>query len=162
MKSFKSELEMTENLMQSEHFMSYCLTLSMNTYITKEFKGYFGIPDLMIFDVKNDTSIASLGKAVAIELKLSDWRRALEQAYRYKAFADLSLVIIDAAKIKPALCQLGYFKKSRIGLVSYSVEDVFEEIYIPPFETPYVNNLRTKLEKVDFLRFQQLSTFCVN
>lgn len=142
--------------------MSYCLTLSVNAYITKEFKGYFGIPDLVIFDVNEDNSIAPLGKAVAIELKLSNWKRAIEQAYRYKAFADLSLVVIDASRIKPVLDHIDYFKKSRIGLVSFSVNGDLDEIFLPPLEVPYATNLRDKLERLDFYQYQQIAEVCLN
>lgn len=141
---------MCDTLLKSEEFTSYCLSETINCHIAKEFKGYFGIPDLMILDFNQENNCHVLRKAIAIELKLSNWRRAVEQAYRYKAFSDFVFVCIDAARIQPALMNLDYFKMARIGLLSFSVGGKLELLHNPPSEPPYSSALRAKLENEDF------------
>ena len=156
---FNSESHMCDALLQSEDFFSF-FNSETNVLIAKELKGYFGIPDLMVFDLNEENLSKKVKKAVAIELKLTNWRRAIEQSYRYKAFSDLSLVCIDAANINPALMHLDYFKKFRIGLLSFSVYGKLESLYIPPYEPPYSSILREKLENENFLQFLSVDDLC--
>jgi hypothetical protein len=57
-------------------------------------------------------------RLIAVEAKISDWRRVLVQAYRNLQFADESWVVLDHAFIRPALAQLERFKVSGVGLAS--------------------------------------------
>lgn len=61
-----------------------------------------------------------LEDVIAIEAKLKNWKRALEQAKRYKKFANLSYVLLDEVNIGPALKNIREFKNSNIGLLSLS------------------------------------------
>ena len=54
--------------------------------------------------------------SIAIEAKLRNWKRALDQAFRYKWFAKKSIVVLDSANILPAVSNLDQFKKYNIGL----------------------------------------------
>ena len=54
--------------------------------------------------------------SIAIEAKLKNWRRALDQAYRYKWFSSKSFVVLDSNHIQPALKNIIHFKKLNVGL----------------------------------------------
>jgi DNA-binding MarR family transcriptional regulator len=54
--------------------------------------------------------------SIAIEAKLKNWKRALDQAFRYKWFAKKSFVVLDSVYIKPAIANLEQFKKLNVGL----------------------------------------------
>lgn len=73
----------------------------------------------------------------SVELKLSDWQTALEQAYRGKAFANKQYVAIDSARANSALEHLDEFKKFNVGLITVrkgvGAEIQFEPDRITPF-----------------------------
>lgn len=52
----------------------------------------------------------------AFEIKVSDWRKALLQAQRYRYFADRSMVIVPAPVAAKAKLHLAAFKNLRVGL----------------------------------------------
>jgi DNA-binding MarR family transcriptional regulator len=54
--------------------------------------------------------------SIAIEAKLKNWRRALDQAFRYKWFAKKSFVVLDSSYVTPALTNINEFKKLNVGL----------------------------------------------
>jgi hypothetical protein len=64
---------------------------------------------------------------ITVEAKLSDWSRALVQAYRNRQFADESWVVLDHRYYKPAVSQLERFRRSGVGLASI---DVCGDFYI--------------------------------
>ncbi len=57
---------------------------------------------------------------VAIEAKLSDWQRALGQAYRNLQFADESWVVLDHYFHRAAANNLDRFSQAGVGLASIS------------------------------------------
>ena len=59
-----------------------------NTYY-KEWQGLFGIHDYVCFS-KGDGEI----DVISFELKLTNWRGALMQAFRYLSFSDYSYVVL--------------------------------------------------------------------
>ena len=71
-------------------------TMIGNTYY-KEWQGLFGIPDYVCFS-KNNGEIS----IISFELKLTNWRGALTQAFRYRSFSDYSYVIdaVDTVSAK--------------------------------------------------------------
>lgn len=70
---------------------------------------------------------APFEKIIAVEAKLSDWSRALVQAYRNRQFADESWVVVDHQFHKAAFAQLDRFTRSGVGLASV---DVIGNLYI--------------------------------
>jgi hypothetical protein len=66
-------------------------------------------------------------RIIAVEAKLSDWSRALVQAYRNRQFADESWVVLDHRCYKAAFAQLERFNTSGVGLASV---DVLGNLYI--------------------------------
>lgn len=55
---------------------------------------------------------------VAVEAKLSDWGRALVQAYRNQQFADESWVVLDHCYHRAALKNVHQFARAGVGLAS--------------------------------------------
>lgn len=55
---------------------------------------------------------------IAVEAKISDWRRVLVQAYRNLQFADESWVVLDHHFARPAIAQLDRFRIAGVGLAS--------------------------------------------
>lgn len=70
-------------------------------------------------------------KIIAYEAKLTDWQRALIQADRYRDFAHEAWVLMDAARVAPAIAKLDYFRSLNIGLVAISASRT-KEIYFAP------------------------------
>lgn len=56
---------------------------------------------------------------VVIEAKLSDWRRALAQAYRHLDYANKSWVLLDATRSTSAIKHLAQFKRLNVGLITF-------------------------------------------
>lgn len=56
----------------------------------------------------------------AFEFKLSNWRRALYQAKRYKTFSHRVFVVMPSDSIKPAMKSAEFFRRSNIGLIEHS------------------------------------------
>lgn len=67
----------------------------------------------------------------AIEAKLKDWKRALNQAFRYKWFAEYSFVVLDEHYSKPALKNIDIFRRYNIGLATISSSGHFQRHYHP-------------------------------
>lgn len=72
----------------------------------------------------------------AIEAKLRDWRRALSQAARYRAFAHQAWVLLDEASIKPAIANVDQFVRRNVGLASISVDGEFFHYHMPEKREP--------------------------
>jgi hypothetical protein len=73
---------------------------------------------------------------VSIEAKLSDWRRALRQAYRYKEYSHQSWVLLDGARAAAAIKDLAQFKKWNVGLASINNEGEIFLLHEPQTELP--------------------------
>jgi hypothetical protein len=73
----------------------------------------------------------------AIEAKLKDWKRALNQAQRYKWFAEFSYVVLDEHFSQPAIRNIETFKKYNIGLATINTQGDFNRIYNPKRQRPY-------------------------
>ena len=67
-------------------------------------------------------------RIIAVEAKLSEWRRVLVQAYRNLQFADESWVVLDHSCVKPALAQLERFRSTGVGLAS--VDRVSQGVFV--------------------------------
>ena len=55
----------------------------------------------------------------AFELKISDWRKALKQAFRYGYFADRATVVLPPSAARLAKVHLDTFVRLRVGLWSF-------------------------------------------
>jgi hypothetical protein len=90
-----------------------------------------GIADLLVFSWSNTlTSLEStpldleqLDPSIrAFEFKLSDWRRGMMQAHRYKYFSHASILVLPKNKIKSVRPELNLFRKLRVGLWGFLPE----------------------------------------
>ncbi len=71
-------------------------------------------------------------KLVAFEAKLKDWRKGLQQAFRYRYFADKSILVMPADSINAAVSNLDHFRELEVGLWSFDkASGKIAEIYSP-------------------------------
>jgi len=68
----------------------------------------------------------------AFEGKLKDWRRALQQAFRYRYFADKAIVVMPRQNAGAALANLEAFRHASVGFWSFdSASGAIREHYTP-------------------------------
>lgn len=80
-------------------------------------------------------------ETIAIEVKLKNWKRALEQAYRYRCFAFHSYVFLDKRHASPAIKNKTLFLRYNIGLASVSKEGKIEFHFKPKKGNPFDERL---------------------
>jgi hypothetical protein len=94
----------------------------------------FGIADFVWVDWRNAEnpdegsaltiekikSLLNKHKLTAFEMKLTDWRKGLAQAYRYSYFADLAVVVLPPKQAASAKVDLDLFRESNVGLWSFN------------------------------------------
>lgn len=105
--------------------------------VVQEPKGLFGIPDILLDN----------GHIVAIEFKLTKWKRALEQAYRYRSFSSESYVFLDNDFIDSAVKNIEKFQRYNIGLCGVSRERIVL-YHAPIYKEPYSENLYCKANEI--------------
>lgn len=84
----------------------------------------FGRADLIWLAWETGTSSAEFtalalkrrARFTAIEGKVSDWRKGLQQAFRYRYFAHRSLLVLPMETAETAAQFLGTFRRLRVGL----------------------------------------------
>ncbi len=74
--------------------------------------------------------------SIAIEAKLRNWKRALNQAYRYKWFSQKSFVCLPSNTIKPASKNIDIFKKMGVGLIEVCKQNGIKILYNPRPKRP--------------------------
>lgn len=74
--------------------------------------------------------INSRANVTAVEAKLKNWRQALAQAIRYKDFANVVVVAMDATMIPTKDVHLDQFRAEQVGLCAVSYESI--EWIVPP------------------------------
>ena len=117
-----------------------CALDSTDAILVEELSGLFGIPDILIADSKESETPHIL----ALELKLSSWRRAIKQAFRYRSFAWESYVVIDYSKSSGALRNIDEFRRLNIGLATFSSSGSFRIHSRPRIRVPYSKGLFEK------------------
>lgn len=134
--AFKSETALKDKIVQTGFLQNFVKNNEKVGNILFEPKGLFGIPDVMLVHIESiDGKIEK--EAIAFELKLKQWKRALVQAYKYRAFAELSYVILDHSHINPALKNIDLFISANIGLVSVNETGEVLTHFEPKSEIPY-------------------------
>lgn len=127
--------ELTDN----RYGLNCCLT---------EPKNLFGIPDLVIANINIHQTSVNYMKVYAFEMKLSNWKRALSQAFRYKSFANLSYVLIDRSKSSAALSNLEQFKRANVGLLAINNLGLIHCYHKPNYDEPYSKRLTENLKQI--------------
>lgn len=68
----------------------------------------------------------------AFEAKLTDWQKALQQAYRYRYYADKAIVLMPLENSQTAVQHLGAFREAKVGLWSFDKKTgKIREFYTP-------------------------------
>jgi hypothetical protein len=130
---FSSENELVERCIPLINEFFKIDNYENDTFLLREPKGLFGIPDIMIYN----------GKIISIEFKLKNWKGAMKQAFRYKCFSFESYVFLDEKYIKKPLENIAEFEKFNIGLCGVSGDNI--TLYYKPIEeTPYSKDLEYK------------------
>jgi hypothetical protein len=91
---------------------------------------YFGRADLIWIpwspdNLSEDFSAIALykqlwrRKLIAFEGTLKDWKKGLQQGYRYRYFADKSILVMPVESIRPALSNLPQFQRLEVGLWAF-------------------------------------------
>lgn len=146
--AFVSELSLSNQVLNS-HFISEFVDAHVYPTIAMiEPKGLFGIPDLVVANINDSKDEPCILKTYAFEMKLSNWQRALVQAYKYQAFVNLSFVIMDKAFVDRALKQIDKFRLSNIGLISVDQKGFFCVHHFPNNEDPYSTVQKNKFEQM--------------
>ena len=99
-------------------------------------------------------------RLTAFEMKLTDWRKGLAQAYRYSYFADLSVVVLPPDTARLAIAELALFRQLRVGLWSFDKKRAkIRKLFTPSESKP--RNLQVKEKALEllghFLKFGKLS-----
>ena len=107
---------------------------------------YFAMPGCGVADLvlcKGLVDSSTVGRMdtslLAFEAKLSDWRQALQQAYRYRYYADSAFVLLPAKNASAALRNEHLFETFGIGLWTFDVETKTIEKCIAPSSTQVLN-----------------------
>ncbi|MBR4340935.1 MAG: hypothetical protein IKP89_10025 [Bacteroidales bacterium] len=129
----------------TEHKMSkdfeFFLKAQIGGTYYKEWQGLFGIPDYVCFEKKdNDISV------VSFELKLTDWKTAIIQAFRYRSFSNKVYVVMPEDTVKRAVAHTDQFDQYGIGLASFTSGRLTVLVNAKSFE-PYSQHLREKVDK---------------
>jgi hypothetical protein len=146
--SFASEAMMSQALDPKRLFAKSLGYGQWHVWHATEVEGLFGVPDHLLVFWKATPRGGLTQRAVACELKLLSWRRALIQAYRYKAFAHYAVVVVDSAYAHRPKRALEEFKRANVGLVSFSRDGSANWLNRPRFEHPYCEPMRRSLSNI--------------
>ncbi|MCX6880424.1 MAG: hypothetical protein NTW21_42455 [Verrucomicrobia bacterium] len=84
----------------------------------------------------------------AFEGKLKDWRRALQQAFRYRYFADKAIVVMPTENAGPAISNLEAFQHLCVGLWAFDVQTgIIREHFTPTRIRAFSEEARQKAIK---------------
>jgi len=78
-----------------------------------------GVADCIVFRLGAKNEEMAMEHLTAFEAKLSDWRKALAQAYRYRYYANSSVVIMPAECARSAIQNGNLFERFGIGLWTF-------------------------------------------
>jgi len=90
-----------------------------------------GIADLLVFSWTHDLNskdcadleLEQLNPTIrAFEFKLSNWRKGMMQAHRYKYFSHATILVLPTHKLNAVESHLDIFQKLRVGLWGFDPE----------------------------------------
>jgi hypothetical protein len=117
---------------------------------------HFSSKDGTALSVRNAKAEIALHKLNAFEMKLTDWRKGLAQAYRYSYFSDLSVLVLPPKVAKIAQAEVKLFRKLKVGLWEFDSNRLkIRKLFTPRNGKP--RNARAKAKAVESLeRFVKL------
>lgn len=130
---FTTEAEM------SVCFEKYLKKTFGNTYF-KEYSGLFGIPDFVLYSKQDKHTTI-----VSFELKLTNWKRAALQAFRYRSFSHLCYVVMDEKSKNAASRNIDLFKQYNIGLATFTPDNGLQIFFMPEFKSPFSTTQSQKI-----------------
>ena len=74
---------------------------------------------------------------LSYEFKLSNWKRALFQATRYRIFSHQVFVVMPPESLAPAIKNLEVFKRFNIGIMSHDASGQTKTIFQPKKRMPF-------------------------
>jgi len=83
-------------------------------------------------------------RLTAIEAKMSDWRKGLQQAFRYRYFAHRSLLVLPLKTAAPAARFLDTFRKLRVGLWGFDAKTGRLRKWFTPRPAPPMDSVALK------------------
>lgn len=92
--------------------------LGVKVNFKSEVKAVGCVPDLVVYLKEN----RKLSYVVTVEFKLSNWKKALEQAFSQRNICNESYVIMDYKTSAAARANIAMFEKSNIGLATLDKE----------------------------------------
>ena len=84
---------------------------------------------------KTDIVITTEDMVIAVEAKLSDWRRAMDQAYRNTCYAQCSFVLLPSDRARHVMKFIGEFEERGVGLCCIEDGEV-EILFAPAVQAP--------------------------
>ena len=144
---FNSEADLFNTALASSA-LQHLSSLYANSTVLIEPTGLFGIPDLVIASLTLDDKGERTIVAFAFEMKLSNWKRALAQAFKYRAFAEMAFVILDSQYIDRALKQIDRFETANVGLLSTDIDGTVRIHHQPNHDIPFCDHTRASFEKI--------------
>lgn len=82
----------------------------------------FGIADLIYANISRSKQFPKVSKITAFEMKLNNWRKAINQTYRYSYFADRAIAVVPPGYIPTDNKTLKSLKTMGIGLWVFNKE----------------------------------------
>jgi hypothetical protein len=96
-----------------------------------------GVADCVVFRLDETESGHAATHLMAFEAKLMDWRKALAQAYRYRYYADESIIILPAESARVAIDNRHLFRQCGVGLWTLDPESgVIRRRIAPTMRSP--------------------------
>lgn len=93
--------------------------------------------ELSSFGIADYLWVSADGRLDAFEFKLSDWRKGVSQAARYRSYCHRSFLVLPDIICKRIFPFLDEFRAVKIGLIGFdSGNGVIERYFIPPRNAP--------------------------
>ena len=127
-----SELSVVNTLLNSE--LKFPWKTKNEILCTSEVKVIYNRADIVYFELKKNKEI---GFIAAVEAKLHDWKKAIQQAHRDKLFADRVYVALPKKFSAAAVSNISEFRNAAVGLIIIENDD--PKVYFHP----PVNNCRS-------------------
>lgn len=87
--------------------------------------------DVIYFEIKNN----EVGFITAIEAKLKNWQKALQQATRNKLFANRVYVAVPEKYSTAPLANISCFREASVGLIVLCEDNTAKVYFHPPLNT---------------------------